>query len=234
MASYYWIKMYHEVLHDPKMGRLTDHLWRRFFELCLICGETESDGPLPELRDLAWQLRTTDDEMLADLQQLATENLVHQDGEIWIVTKYAERQAALSPAQRKALQRERDKKQDYYGHEPVTNRDTDTDTEAESEAESEEMQKQKQMRDTERAAVVAALTDFGMGQVETVLKETSLKPTAVLETVAYAREQNLSCGLLRTMLRQNEHRRPMAPDNGRAPILCPECNQSPCKCEERA
>ena len=27
----YWIKLYHEVLNDPKMGRLPDRLWRRWW-----------------------------------------------------------------------------------------------------------------------------------------------------------------------------------------------------------
>ena len=25
----YWIKLYHEILDDPKMGRLSDRTWRR-------------------------------------------------------------------------------------------------------------------------------------------------------------------------------------------------------------
>jgi len=29
MGSPYWIKLYHEILNDPKMGRLPDRLWRR-------------------------------------------------------------------------------------------------------------------------------------------------------------------------------------------------------------
>lgn len=39
MAAKYWIKLYHEILHDPKMGRLPDNLWRRCIELFLLAGE---------------------------------------------------------------------------------------------------------------------------------------------------------------------------------------------------
>ena len=33
MSSFYWIKLYHEVLDDPKMALLPDRLWRRTIEL---------------------------------------------------------------------------------------------------------------------------------------------------------------------------------------------------------
>lgn len=47
MASKYWIKLYHEILDDHKMGRLPDRLWRRVIELILLAGEQDDEGLHP-------------------------------------------------------------------------------------------------------------------------------------------------------------------------------------------
>ena len=57
MASRYWIKLYHEILDDPKMGRLPHALFRRAIEFFLMAGEYGRDGGLPALADIAWRLR---------------------------------------------------------------------------------------------------------------------------------------------------------------------------------
>ena len=46
MASKYWIKLYYEILDDPKLGKLTDWLFRRAIELFLLAGENDNDGLL--------------------------------------------------------------------------------------------------------------------------------------------------------------------------------------------
>ena len=48
MASRYWIKLYHEILEDPKMGRLSDRQFRRVIELFLLAGDCEMDGQTAE------------------------------------------------------------------------------------------------------------------------------------------------------------------------------------------
>ena len=220
MGSYYWIKMYHEVLHDPKMGRLSDHLWRRFFELCLIAGETDREGCLPPVGDMAWTLRTTAGDLDADLHLLAENELVHLNGDAWIGTKFADRQSPLSAAERKARQRERDKQREYYGHEtsrepvtqPVTNRDTDIDTDTDTDIEKIQTTSEEE-RDSDDAADV--LREYGMDQVDQVLQETRLEPWQIVETVAYAKEQSLGPGWVRGQLRQGNAYRPRAPDDGR-------------------
>jgi hypothetical protein len=51
VAARFWIKLYLEILDDPKMGRLPDHLWRRAVELFLLAGRAGNDGALPALRE---------------------------------------------------------------------------------------------------------------------------------------------------------------------------------------
>lgn len=149
MASKYWIKLYHEILHDPKMGRLSDRLYRRCVEMFLLAGETDEEGTLPPIEDMAWTLRTDPAELARELEALASAGIVYcEDGE-WTVTHFATRQAPISDAERMARYRERQRKAQYNGDESVTalsqersdvvtNRnvevDVDTDTEVEVES----------------------------------------------------------------------------------------------------
>jgi len=145
MASSYWIKLYYEVIDDPKMGRLCDRLWRRFFELCMLAAEEQDEGYLPPVADIAWRLRLTEEELIADLRAL--EAVKREDSEHglvtacspgWKVTNLTKRQRAVPPDERKRKQRERDKKAEYYCHETVTTRDTDIEEEREEEGDTEE------------------------------------------------------------------------------------------------
>jgi DNA-binding transcriptional regulator YhcF (GntR family) len=146
MASKYWIKLYHEVLHDPKMGRLSDRLWRRVMELFLLAGEYDQDGQLPSLFDMAWTLRISEDELSADLAALEKTGIIRQQDGGWFVTNFSKRQAAVPDAERVQRYRKRQRQEQYYGNAPVTNRntdgndsvvDTDTDTDTDPDIEEE-------------------------------------------------------------------------------------------------
>jgi len=118
MPSYSWVKLYHEVLHDPKMGRLTDNLWRRVIEMILLAGENGGTGDLPPVMDMAWTLRLSVEELEANLLQLEKFDIVAQTPTGWNVTHYTKRQAPIESTERVKSYRERVKKHDYY--EPVT------------------------------------------------------------------------------------------------------------------
>lgn len=71
MATKYWIKLFHEILDDPKMGRLPCNLWRRFVECCLLAGEIQEDGYLPDLGTMSWRLRVDERTLDQELRGLA-------------------------------------------------------------------------------------------------------------------------------------------------------------------
>lgn len=137
MPSFYWIKLYHEILSDPKMGRLPDRVWRRCIECFLMAGELDDGGFLPPVADMAWKLRTDEQELNDDLLKLAQNGIIEERDGRWFVVHFSERQDAMSDAERKSRERERRRKQEYYQsppgdthgdrgcHKPVTNRDTD-------------------------------------------------------------------------------------------------------------
>lgn len=137
MRSHYWIKLYHEILDDPKMGRLNDHLWRRTIELFLLAGEENDGGALPSLSDMAWRLRLSEDTLLAELHDLSQIGIVVQrDDDTWFVAHFAQRQARMSNAERQQRYRDRKHRATYYNNdtpngiarEPVTQCSTDEET----------------------------------------------------------------------------------------------------------
>lgn len=147
MAGNYWIKLYDEILDDPKMGTLPDRLYRRVIELFLIAGRSNKGGEIPNAQSIAWLLRQPLAEIQQDLEHIAAVGIIQQTETGWLVTKFAERQSPIPDVERKRHQRARDKREEYYGHEDVTqmsqnvrqitdtDTDTDTDTEPEPEAE---------------------------------------------------------------------------------------------------
>lgn len=133
MASKYWIKLYIEILNDRKMMQLEDRLFRRVIELFLFAGEIDQDGLLPPIGDVAWRLHMDTEQLETDMIELQRVGILSVDDGNWIVTKYAERQAPVSDAERMRQLRERKQKKQYYDtsplperYEPVTNRNVET------------------------------------------------------------------------------------------------------------
>lgn len=131
MASKYWLKLYHEMLDDPKVARLPDSSYRRFIECLLLAGETDKNGILPPIEDMAWRLRIDETSLSQDMSRLALAGLVElKEGGRWFVTSFQRRQAAVTTSERVKRHRERKKKQEYneLGNADETKRYTDTDT----------------------------------------------------------------------------------------------------------
>lgn len=106
MGRFTWIKLYTEILDDPKMGRMPDYLWRRAVELFLLAGKTGTTGQLPPVEEIAWVLRLEPSRLAQNLHGLAEVGVVHEaEPGKWVVTHFAKRQAAMSDAERKQKQR---------------------------------------------------------------------------------------------------------------------------------
>jgi hypothetical protein len=135
MTSKYWIKLYHEILDDPKMGRLPDALFRRTIELFLIAGDCNRAGKLPPLTDIAWRLRADEIELLTQMEDLEALNILSRsvDGS-WRVAHFKERQEASPMAERvrrhRRAERSGEKPPYKASNDTVTDRYTDTDTDA--------------------------------------------------------------------------------------------------------
>lgn len=107
MASYYWIKLYTELLHDRKVGLLSDNLWRRMIECFLMAGETNQNGKLPSIEIMTWVTRIPKNQLIGELDELSTLGVLTKYGDGWEVTNWTKRQSALSSAERQRYRRAR-------------------------------------------------------------------------------------------------------------------------------
>lgn len=160
MAPSYWIKLYHEILDDPKMGRLPDRLWRRVVECFLLAGKAGEEGFLPSLDDMSWILRCDPDELERELQEIAGRTGIldkrpdEEDDERWFVVHFEARQAAVSSTERVRRHRARDKSNDSETkrYNDVTKDETETDqneTDIDTDIDTDKRERRKE-RETER------------------------------------------------------------------------------------
>jgi DnaD/phage-associated family protein len=169
----YWMKLYIEILDDPKMAVLPDRLWRRTIELFLVAKKLHSDGRLPETRQIAWLLRMNTDDLDADMSQIVTTGIIVRDGSGWFIPKFAARQSAVGDAERQQQKRKRMQADQYHGN--VTNESRNVTQSTEYRVQSTETESETDTEaETERAAVGLATSpelgalvrayenDFGM------------------------------------------------------------------------
>jgi len=124
MASKYWIKLYHDILHDPKMGKLSDREFRRSIELFLLAGETDEGGTLPSIVDIAWQLRVDEEQLETEMIELQKVGILSVQDGCWSVTNFAKRQAAETSTERWQRWNERQHQQKYNGDETTVKRNS--------------------------------------------------------------------------------------------------------------
>jgi len=113
------MKLWFDILRDPKMGMLPDRLWRRVIELFLLAGQQGEEGLLPNTSEIAWQLNKPEKAIITDLENIRKTGIVdiNVDG-VWYVTNFKKRNAPVDSAKRikDFRQRERYEK----GNEDVT------------------------------------------------------------------------------------------------------------------
>ena len=96
MASKYWIKLWHDILDDPKMGGMEDRLWRRTIEMFLLAGEHQTGGILPPVSEMAWRLHLSPTALSNDMDKLIELGIITDAGEgMYIITNFTERQKPI-------------------------------------------------------------------------------------------------------------------------------------------
>ena len=115
MPSNYWIKLYHEILDDPKMMQMPEILFGRCIKLFLLAGDENKDGLLPSISDISWRLRIPEEEIESDLIELQKAGIANQDENGWRITKWKDRQRAATGSERTNRWRERKHRAEYKG-----------------------------------------------------------------------------------------------------------------------
>ena len=108
----HWIKLYVEMLDDPKVGLLPDAIKWRWVSVLLLAGELNEDGFLPDVNDMAWRLHTNVETLQGEMRTMAGRGLVelsqYTDGsERWFIPAFVARQAAASSTERSQMHRHR-------------------------------------------------------------------------------------------------------------------------------
>jgi len=142
-----WIRLYTEMLDDPKVGRLPDGLKWRFTSLCLLAGEYDHAGELRDgaattnLDDIAWRLRCDLAELMEQIPVLVEVGLLHWDKQILVVSAFAKRNGTSQADRRKqwkdSKRRQRGVQQESTEtpagvHTPEAEAETETEAEAEA------------------------------------------------------------------------------------------------------
>ena len=73
-----WFRFYTEVLDDPKVQRLSPHLFKAWVNL--LCIASKGDGKLPSYDDLAFMLRMSVQDVASHVDDLILAGLIDLDG----------------------------------------------------------------------------------------------------------------------------------------------------------
>jgi hypothetical protein len=99
-TKYSWIKLYTEILDDPKVEKLPDGVWRFMIKLFLIAGKIGC-AELPGVEDIVMLSRKNKLFVEHNLTLLASVGIltVANDGD-YVVTNFSKRQAAMTVTER--------------------------------------------------------------------------------------------------------------------------------------
>jgi DnaD/phage-associated family protein len=111
MSSNLWIKLWVEILDDPKISKFPDWLFRYFIYLLLIAKEYDHDGLLQPVPELAWRLRLREEQITETLRALTEVGVVCEDAGNYRIKNFSKRQAIPSSALRVKKFREKQKSQ---------------------------------------------------------------------------------------------------------------------------
>ena len=128
----YWLKLYTEILDDPKYFRLSDNAKLGMIELMIVAKRVDLDGEIPSIEDVAFYTRRSIDWWIPVFEELSKIQYLVTNGGETIIRKFAERQAAVSDSERQKQYRAvTHKKQNCNEYVTKSNGDTDTDTDTE-------------------------------------------------------------------------------------------------------
>jgi hypothetical protein len=127
-----WFRLYETILDDPKVQRLKPDLFKAWVNLlALAC---RRDGTLPNIEDMAFALRVTEDVATKWLNSLISCGLVDVTGDGWMPHNWASRQFKSDvSAERVKRYRERHRNAECNVTETPSESETDTETESDTE-----------------------------------------------------------------------------------------------------
>jgi hypothetical protein len=106
----YWLKLFTEILDDPKYNRLSDTAKLGMYELLLLGKNRGNDGDLPTLSDIAFYTRRSEDWWQPVIEELKGIKFLIEENNNLVIRQFATRQGAVSGSERARQSRERTNK----------------------------------------------------------------------------------------------------------------------------
>lgn len=140
----YWLKLYTEILDDPKYFRLSDNAKLGMIELMIVAKRVDMEGEVPCIDDVAFYTRRSIEWWQPVFDELSKIEYLVKNGAETIIRKFAERQKPVDDAERMRQARALKHKKEFVSqecHETVTNRNGDTEIDTEKIKETDEEKK---------------------------------------------------------------------------------------------
>lgn len=141
-----WIKLYQNLVDDPKFARLSDIAKSLYYELYCLAGISDAGGlilvgkDIADIDKIAWRLRRPDDLLKIGLSELSANELISLDDNQVIVARYADEQGPSHEEQREAWRIRQDRHREKTKKESNKEKEKELkikDKESESESESD-------------------------------------------------------------------------------------------------
>lgn len=146
----YWLKLYTEILDDPKYNRLSDTAKLGMIELLVVAKRVEMDGVLPSMQDICFYTRRQEEWWKPVIAELVEINFIVVVEGKNVIRKFSERQDAVKDTERQRMYREKKNAAEYYHNDNVTNVSRNV-TESREEEESEKEVEVETERDSSTA-----------------------------------------------------------------------------------
>jgi hypothetical protein len=148
-----WIRLWTEMLDDPKVGLLDDTTWRVTVSLFMLAGEVDQEGLLGKGKVIAWRLRRDEAQVLDALNQLSALGIVETNPEgDWRLCNFSKRNQRVEDKIRQQQHRKAARSSTLVSQ-PVTGLSQEW---SQSEAEVEEEEESEQEIDPEKTLAASA------------------------------------------------------------------------------
>ena len=129
--SGYWLKLYTEILDDPKYFRLSDNAKLGMIELMIVAKKVDMDGLLPTIDDVSFYTRRNNEWWEPVYAELTEIKFLDLNDNGYFIRKFSERQAPV-PATERSRQH-RIVKHSCNDNATLSHGDTEEDTETDTE-----------------------------------------------------------------------------------------------------
>lgn len=116
----YWLKLYTEILDDPKYHRLSDTAKLGMVELMVVAKKNGANGDLPTLDDICFYTRRAKEWWIPVIDELKSISFLVENGSNEKIRKFEERQAPADGAERTRMSRVAKQHTEYTCNDPVT------------------------------------------------------------------------------------------------------------------